>query len=106
MYSGAKMFLAQTTSSDISAIVATAPNTIVPVKLTLVCEGGTYTLSFDQGQGGSQVHVSCSAGDLTIMPPVGGAFTGVMFGVYAFGRGEPVLDPADFTNIRVSTRAA
>lgn len=105
MCSDAKMFLAQTTSSRISDSAVTAPNTTVPVKLTLVCEGSTYTLSFDQGQGGNQTHVSCSAEDLTVMPPVGGAFTGVMFGVYAFGRGEPVLDPADFTDIRVSTRA-
>lgn len=81
-----------------------APSTARPVKLTLFCEGSQYTLSFDHGQGGNQTHVSCSAEDLTIMPPVGGAFTGVMFGVYAFGRGEPVLDPADFSDIRVSTK--
>lgn len=105
MGSGAKIFSAQTTSSRISDSAATVPNTTVPVKLTLVCEGSTYKLSFDQGRGSNQTHVSCSAEDLTVMPPVGGAFTGVMFGVYAFGRGEPVLDPADFTDIRVSTRA-
>ncbi|KAF4996497.1 hypothetical protein FDECE_12413 [Fusarium decemcellulare] len=39
------------------------------------------------------------AKDLTIAPPVGGCFTGVMFGIYSFGRGEPVLDPADFSEI-------
>ena len=105
MCSDANTFPAQTTSSDTSANVATGSNATVPVKLTLVCEGSTYTLGFNQGQGDGQKHVSCSAKDLTIAPPVGGAFTGVMFGVYAFGRGEPVLDPADFTNIRVSTRA-
>lgn len=89
--SDANMSIAQTTSAYLSDSVATTPSTIVPVRLTLVCEGST-------------AHVSCSAEDLTIMPPVGGAFTGVMFGVYAFGRGEPVLDPADFTDIRVLTR--
>lgn len=77
----------------------------MPVKLTLVCEGRTYTLGFDQGPGGGQTCVSCSAEDMTILPPVGAVFSGVMFGVYSFGRGEPVLDPADFTNIRVSTKA-
>lgn len=102
--SDANMSIAQTTSAYLSDSVATTPSTIVPVKLTLVCEGSTYALSLGQGQGNSQAHVSCSAEDLTIMPPVGGAFTGVMFGVYAFGRGEPVLDPADFTDIRVLTR--
>lgn len=85
--------------------MAATPNTTVPAKLTLACEGSVYTMSFDRGDGGGQMQVSCSAEDLAIMPPVGGAFTGVMFGVYAFGRGEPVLDPADFTKIRVSTRA-
>jgi hypothetical protein len=33
------------------------------------------------------------------MPPVGGCFTGVMFGIYSFGRNQPVLDPADFLEI-------
>lgn len=95
----------QTTSSGVSASVAPALSTTVPVKLTLVCDGSKYTLGFDQGPRGGQTYVSCSAEDLTIMPPVGGAFTGVMFGVYAFGRGEPVLDPADFNDVRVFTRA-
>lgn len=48
-----------------------------------------------------QARITCSAEDLTILPPVGGAFAGVMYGIYAFGRGEPVLDPADFTAISV-----
>lgn len=49
-------------------------------------------------------HAGCRAEDLVVAPPVGGAFTGVMFGVYAFGKGEPVLDPADFTSIKVMSR--
>jgi hypothetical protein len=36
---------------------------------------------------------------LIASPPVGGAFTGMMFGLYAFGNGEPCLDPADFSCI-------
>jgi hypothetical protein len=32
-------------------------------------------------------------------PLVGGAFTGMMFGLYAFGNGEPCLDHADFSCI-------
>ena len=40
-----------------------------------------------------------STEDLTVMPPVGAAFTGAMFGIYAFGSWEPVLDPADFSDI-------
>lgn len=40
--------------------------------------------------------------DLTVSPPVGAPFTGVMFGVFASGAGEPVLDPADFTDIAIA----
>jgi hypothetical protein len=39
------------------------------------------------------------AKNLAVMPPVGGAFCGAMYGVYSFGHGEPVLDPADFTDL-------
>lgn len=39
---------------------------------------------------------------LTVAPPVGGCFTGVMFGVYSFGKGQPVLDPADFSDISIA----
>ncbi|UPK89982.1 hypothetical protein LCI18_000917 [Fusarium solani-melongenae] len=39
---------------------------------------------------------------LTVAPPVGGCFTGVMFGVYSFGKGQPVLEPADFANISIT----
>ncbi|RSM10861.1 hypothetical protein CEP52_003367 [Fusarium oligoseptatum] len=39
---------------------------------------------------------------LTVTPPVGGCFTGVMFGVYSFGKGQPVLDPADFKDISIT----
>ncbi|RSL40376.1 hypothetical protein CEP54_016136 [Fusarium duplospermum] len=38
---------------------------------------------------------------LTVAPPVGGCFTGVMFGVYSFGKGQPVLEPADFSDISI-----
>lgn len=37
-----------------------------------------------------------------MVPPAhGAAFAGVLFGVYSFGRGEPVLDAADFGDIKV-----
>jgi beta-xylosidase len=39
--------------------------------------------------------------ELAVTPPVGMSFTGAMFGVYAFGNWEPVLDPADFSEIHV-----
>lgn len=71
-----------------------------PVNLTLRCSGATYELELRQGT--SKASQTCRAEDLTVMPPVGGAFAGVMFGVYSFGKGEPVLDPAEFTAIRVT----
>jgi hypothetical protein len=41
--------------------------------------------------------------ELAVSPLVGGAFTGTMFGLYAFGNGEPCLDPADFSNVSCTT---
>lgn len=38
---------------------------------------------------------------LAVMPPVGGAFCGTMFGIYSFGKGEPVLAAADFSDVFV-----
>lgn len=71
-----------------------------PVKLLIICQGSKYFLVLEQ-LGIEQARITCSAGDLTVLPPVGGAFAGVLYGIYAFGRGEPVLDPADFTAIGV-----
>lgn len=74
-----------------------------PVELALRCQDGSYTLGLRQGP--EEDYARCRAEDVTVAPPVGGAFAGVMFGIYAFGKGEPVLDPADFTQIRVVERA-
>lgn len=73
------------------------------VELTLRCSGATYELELRKGI--SKASRTCRAEDLTVMPPVGGAFAGVMFGLYSFGKGEPVLDPADFTGIKVMNRS-
>lgn len=73
-----------------------------PVDLALRCsrDGRSYTLGLRQGP--EVDYATLRAEDLAdAAPPVGAAFAGVMFGVYAFGRGEPVLDHADFMRIRV-----
>lgn len=57
----------------------------------------TYTLKLSQRS--SEWSFTFNIEDLCIMPPVGGAFAGTMFGIYSFGAWEPVLDPADFSNI-------
>ncbi|KAH6657776.1 glycosyl hydrolase [Truncatella angustata] len=56
-----------------------------------------YNLSLSLGN--EKLEFSVLAEDLTIMPPVGGSFCGTMYGVYSFGKGEPVLDPADFSEL-------
>lgn len=71
-----------------------------PFKIEIVCQGSKYGLSLEQS-GAKKAQSTCHAEDLTILPPVGGAFAGVMYGIYAFGRGETVLDPADFIDISV-----
>lgn len=71
-----------------------------PLKLEIACQGNKYELSLKQ-LGVNLAQNTCHAADLTVLPPVGGAFAGVMYGIYASGNGEPVLSPADFTKIRV-----
>ncbi|RYP79778.1 hypothetical protein DL769_002800 [Monosporascus sp. CRB-8-3] len=51
--------------------------------------------------GGEERSFDVAAQMLTVMPPVGSAFCGAMFGIYSFGEWEPVLDPADFSDIRI-----
>jgi hypothetical protein len=52
------------------------------------------------GQGIEDVRVE----EFTAAPPVGASFAGAMLGVYSFGKGEPVLDPADFSNISIEEK--
>jgi len=59
-----------------------------------------HNLSFKLDGYGQTCRVQ--AKNLTIFPPVGRAFCGTMFGFYSFGRGEPVLDSADFTGIHIT----
>lgn len=68
-----------------------------PSKLSAQATPTTYTVELSQGS--SKWGFSFNTEDLCIMPPVGGAFTGTMFGIYSFGAWEPVLDPADFKDI-------
>ncbi|KAL1851007.1 hypothetical protein VTK73DRAFT_9562 [Phialemonium thermophilum] len=58
-----------------------------------------YTLSLTTS--GRTNAFTVPVADLTVPPPVGGSFTGIMFGIYSFGQGEPVLDPADFSEIAI-----
>ncbi|CRK18282.1 hypothetical protein BN1708_012318 [Verticillium longisporum] len=74
-------------------------DTSKPIHLSIEARPKDYTLSFSSGDDGTSV--SCTSEALTIAPPVGCAFSGVMFGIYAFGKSEPALDPADFTDIEI-----
>ncbi|KAF9701211.1 hypothetical protein EKO04_000966 [Ascochyta lentis] len=73
-----------------------------PSRLTAGSTPTAYTLKLSQGS--SEWSFSFSTENLCIMPPVGGAFTGTMFGIYSFGSWEPVLDPADFKDILIQER--
>ncbi|KAH6886378.1 glycosyl hydrolase [Thelonectria olida] len=70
-----------------------------PLEFKISATPTTYSLQI--GTSGSTFQTSVNVKDLTVAPPVGGCFVGVMFGVYSFGKGEPVLDPADFSNVRI-----
>ncbi|KAF3309884.1 hypothetical protein TWF173_010284 [Orbilia oligospora] len=43
---------------------------------------------------------SVSTRTMTLLPPIGNAFAGMMFGVYSFGELERCLVPADFSYVR------
>ncbi|KAJ4299801.1 hypothetical protein N0V90_005047 [Kalmusia sp. IMI 367209] len=75
-----------------------------------VAENSRVTLCAEASNGSYNLYVKHSdevesftfkSSELTVMPPVGGAFTGTMYGVYSFGNWEPVLDPADFSDIQI-----
>lgn len=67
-------------------------------------DGLQYTLSYnEEGKDDSKALAPVQSQLLTRSPPIGGAFTGVMFGVYSFGKMEPVLDPADFSKISLES---
>lgn len=86
----------QDAPEEVSCLVAQAA-----FELELHCRGKEYTLGVKQGSE-QKSYATCAAADLTTVPPAhGAAFAGVLFGVYSFGRGEPVLDAADFGDIRV-----
>lgn len=70
-----------------------------PVQLTAVANPTGYELFISVGDARANIRFASEA--LTVFPPVGGAFCGVMFGIYSFGRSEPVLDPSDFADIEI-----
>ncbi|KAI1358734.1 glycoside hydrolase family 43 protein [Xylaria arbuscula] len=69
------------------------------IQLRIEAKPTEYKLSC--GLGGHESSFCVDAKDLAVMPPVGGAFCGTMFGIYAFGRWEPVLDAADFFDLNI-----
>ncbi|KAK4103159.1 glycoside hydrolase family 43 protein [Parathielavia hyrcaniae] len=72
------------------------------VQFTIDTTPTDYKLTVSVGE--ASTSVSFDAETLTISPPVGGAFTGAMFGIYASGKSEPVLDPSDFWDIEIVER--
>ncbi|KZM18646.1 uncharacterized protein EKO05_0001188 [Ascochyta rabiei] len=88
----------ETTYPAIGSTTSGEPfNSSAPSRLTAECTPTAYTLMLSQRS--SKWSFSFGTEILCIMPPVGGAFTGTMFGIYSFGLWEPVLDPADFKDI-------
>jgi hypothetical protein len=73
-----------------------------PSQLSAQATPVSYTLTLSQGS--SRWSFAFDTEDLCVMPPVGAAFTGTMFGIYSFGSWEPVLDPVDFKDILIRER--
>jgi beta-xylosidase len=73
------------------------------VQLTIDTTSTDYKLT--QSAGEASASMSFPTETLTINPPVGCAFAGTMFGIYAFGKSEPALDPSDFWDIEIVERS-
>jgi hypothetical protein len=75
-------------------------NTDGPVQLFIRCEDESYKFGFLELEDTENTEITwigeVSIETMTVDPPVGAAFTGMMLGLYAFGDGEPCLEPADF----------
>ncbi len=69
------------------------------LELAVECRPTAYKLSISGGSFFEAFEVA--AASLTVAPPVGASFAGVMYGIYSFAKGEPALDPADFSEIEV-----
>ncbi|KAK6204208.1 hypothetical protein LQW54_008327 [Pestalotiopsis sp. IQ-011] len=84
---------------DTAAVeVSEVPDT---AELKIEARPREYRLSLQFKNDNKPFEFSVPAAALTIMPPVGGAFCGTMFGIYSFGKGEPVLAAADFSDVFV-----
>lgn len=78
------------------------PNTLKKDEAVALCAeawNGAYKLYLKHNAGIESFTLTSE--ELAVSPPVGGAFTGTTFGLYAFGNWEPVLDPADFSSLHV-----
>ena len=73
------------------------------VHFTIEAGEAEYKLTLAAGE--VNASFSFAAEDLTINPPVGCAFCGAMFGLYAFGKSEPALDPSDFWDVEIVERS-
>lgn len=70
--------------------------------LAIVADHKAYWLHLTAGGFNTKFMVEAKA--LTVAPPFGGSFCGAMFGVYSMGNREPVLDPADFSDISIEEK--
>lgn len=76
------------------------PNASRTVTLRIICSPKSYTISILSENGESAEVAQVEAEDLLQGPPLGGMFTGVMFGLYCTGDQEPCLTPAHFSKIK------
>ncbi|KAF5608449.1 xylosidase arabinosidase [Fusarium subglutinans] len=68
------------------------------VELSIRAYPTKYELYLKAGGKESEVY-TVNASALTVMPAHGGCFTGTMFGIYSYGKNQPVLDLVDFSYI-------
>jgi len=91
---GRRVLLVRKRIGDLSAEVATAPLDQSEVVLGIDADADTYTFSFGPN---AQTQTPLATGTTRYLGSiVAGGFTGVYFGMYATGNGQPCVAPADF----------
>lgn len=64
------------------------------------CSATNYKLIFAHDEQIAYTLAEIPVATMTVDPPKGMAFTGMMFGLYAFGELEPCLSHADFEFVK------
>lgn len=90
-----------TTSLPVNRAPTTNPETTTPtITLIIKATPSNYSFHYNLGTKDKQL-LTLPMTEVVRDPDVGGAFAGMMWGIYACGNGEPCLEPVVFSSVSV-----